>query len=338
MQVPSLELPQAPIYGHELQNSDDPGMLHNTLSREIVPHKQEFLSSDKPLNFNFQCIDLDYLSIFYINYGVDVMITTDSLRDDYLIDIPLAGNKHIRTGDSEVTMGPGYIGAMPVTRPVSIVQQADCAVMLLKIKRKMLEQTLTNVLNLPVADPIEFQLKTNAQEDSSSAFLRVVRHICDELSFETTPLKQHASVLPAQSYILSTLLACIPNNYSDLLAQVSEEQTNEPYYIKLAEDYIIQNLQKPLHMDELVRVTGMSARSIFLAFKKFRGTSPMSFARTERLCRVYRELLNSEPRSVSVASVATKWGFNNLGYFAALYAKQYGEKPSQTLRRGRKLL
>jgi AraC-like DNA-binding protein len=44
-------------------------------------------------------------------------------------------------------------------------------------------------------------------------------------------------------------------------------------------------------------------------------------------------LLDSDPSSLTVASVAYRWGFTNPGRFAAAHAQRYGESPSATLRR-----
>jgi transcriptional regulator GlxA family with amidase domain len=44
-------------------------------------------------------------------------------------------------------------------------------------------------------------------------------------------------------------------------------------------------------------------------------------------------LLESDPSRITVASVACRWGFTNLGRFAAAHTARYQESPSETLRR-----
>jgi transcriptional regulator GlxA family with amidase domain len=51
------------------------------------------------------------------------------------------------------------------------------------------------------------------------------------------------------------------------------------------------------------------------------------------LRRAHQTLLESDPSTVTVASVAYDWGFTNLGRFAAAHAARYREPPVQTLRR-----
>jgi AraC-like DNA-binding protein len=59
----------------------------------------------------------------------------------------------------------------------------------------------------------------------------------------------------------------------------------------------------------------------------------MAYLRDVRLSRAHQTLLESDPSTVTVASVAYRWGFTNLGRFAAAHAARYGESPLKTLRR-----
>lgn len=52
-----------------------------------------------------------------------------------------------------------------------------------------------------------------------------------------------------------------------------------------------------------------------------------------RLSGVHRSLRNADPGRTRVADVANEWGFWHMGQLAADYRKQFGELPSETLRR-----
>ena len=85
-------------------------------------------------------------------------------------------------------------------------------------------------------------------------------------------------------------------------------------------------------MTDVARAVGVSLRSLTEAFRRFRGYPPSQFLREERLQGVRRALLQAGPEQ-TVASLAAAWGFIHLGEFAAVYAKRFGERPSETLRR-----
>jgi transcriptional regulator GlxA family with amidase domain len=84
----------------------------------------------------------------------------------------------------------------------------------------------------------------------------------------------------------------------------------------------------------LARAAGVSVRSLTRGFQALRGYGPMAAVRAARLQRVRLQLLEAAP-SVTVTDAATRWGFFHLGRFPGLYAAQFGERPSETLRRVR---
>ncbi len=75
-----------------------------------------------------------------------------------------------------------------------------------------------------------------------------------------------------------------------------------------------------------------SARALYAGFKQHRGYTPLEFLRRVRLRRVRDDLL-AAPHGATVKEIASRWGFNHLGRFSGQYARQFGEMPSDTLRR-----
>ena len=59
----------------------------------------------------------------------------------------------------------------------------------------------------------------------------------------------------------------------------------------------------------------------------------MAYLRDVRLRRAHQSLLEADPSTTSVASIAYQWGFTNLGRFAAAHTARYDEPPAATLRR-----
>jgi AraC family ethanolamine operon transcriptional activator len=60
--------------------------------------------------------------------------------------------------------------------------------------------------------------------------------------------------------------------------------------------------------------------------------SPTRAMLVERLQDVRRALSDSGSRQATVASIATEYGFYELGRFAGTYKDAFGEAPSETLR------
>lgn len=93
-------------------------------------------------------------------------------------------------------------------------------------------------------------------------------------------------------------------------------------------EYMQANLEMGLTLTDLEVFSGLSARSLQLAFKKQFGCSPMQWLTMQKLHKVRHKLLNDRSAE-SIASLAVGY-FPNLGDFARYYHRQFGELPSQT--------
>ena len=94
-----------------------------------------------------------------------------------------------------------------------------------------------------------------------------------------------------------------------------------------------KNLHETITVPELAAASGMSQRSLQLAFQESLGITPRQYLHRHRFNSVYSELLVSDAGSTMVTKVAARWGFTELGRFAGYYKHLFGESPSMTLKR-----
>lgn len=83
---------------------------------------------------------------------------------------------------------------------------------------------------------------------------------------------------------------------------------------------------------EIADQLGISARRLHQLCCSSLGLPPRAYAERVRLARARSELRRSGPGGATVASVATRWGFEHLGRFSSLYRSFFGELPSHTVR------
>lgn len=114
----------------------------------------------------------------------------------------------------------------------------------------------------------------------------------------------------------------------------SRREPPTTWQVRRAEAYIESHWNEPITIAGLARASAASARSIFYHFKNSRGQSPMSFVKQVRLEHA-RDMLENSGIGRSVTEIAIDCGFGNLGHFAGDYLKHFGERPSDTLKRGR---
>lgn len=106
----------------------------------------------------------------------------------------------------------------------------------------------------------------------------------------------------------------------------------EPFYLKRAERFMAAHLQGNPGIVEIAADAGVSVRTLFAAFKKYRDTTPHAELQRLRLAAAHSDLQDGEFGGVTVATIAARWGFDDASRFAKSYRTQYGCTPSQTLR------
>ncbi len=98
------------------------------------------------------------------------------------------------------------------------------------------------------------------------------------------------------------------------------------------ERYLIEAGDRPVYVSDLCEQFKIHRRTLHRVFNAVAGMPPMTYLRRKQLADVHAALLAAGP-GVKVADIARAHGFVELGRFAASYRHQFGELPSQTLRR-----
>ncbi len=113
-------------------------------------------------------------------------------------------------------------------------------------------------------------------------------------------------------------------------AVVSASQRRQA--VRLAEEVLRARLDSPPSISELCQLTGVSERTLQLAFQDIHAVSPKRYLRVLRLNAARRMLRCCEG---SVTDVALEFGFFHFARFAAEYRALFHQRPSETLRQAR---
>ena len=98
----------------------------------------------------------------------------------------------------------------------------------------------------------------------------------------------------------------------------------EPVFIRNVISYAMQNLNKPIGIDELAKVAGYSRYHFSRVFNQWYGKSPSLFLREIRLKRAVR-LLQTE--MITVGDISYRCGFNDPSYFCKVFRQEFGVSP-----------
>jgi transcriptional regulator GlxA family with amidase domain len=167
--------------------------------------------------------------------------------------------------------------------------------------------------------------------DAVRSWITMVSLFTEQLFRPRSVLHQPMVGLPFADSVVRGLLLAADHSYRAILE--GEATAPAPRAIRAAIDVIEAEAQRPLTVSALAARSYVSVRSLQQGFGAHVGTTPMAYLRAVRLRRARQDLLDSDSSIDTVASIAFRWGFSNLGRFAAVYAARYSEYPAVTLRR-----
>jgi len=125
--------------------------------------------------------------------------------------------------------------------------------------------------------------------------------------------------------LLQTLMSS--NRQGEMLGSAARNKA-----MKSAIEYFHEIPNETASFTQFCCTSGINERTLQRAFRDHYGVSPKAYAKALNLNKVYKKLLNSNPRSTTISEVAGNFGFWHMSQFASDYRRHFGELPSTTLK------
>lgn len=161
-------------------------------------------------------------------------------------------------------------------------------------------------------------------------FLQMVRVLVDELGHDARPLTNNSA--QSWSQLLTEKLVILLDTNSLIELPNTQRQGAAHRHVLRAEDYIYEHFADIATVADIAKECGISVRLLEMAFKAARSQTPMACLSAVRLDKA-RRVLAAKNGVESVTQAAMDCGFNHLGRFSVAYKRQFGETPSETLRK-----
>jgi len=193
------------------------------------------------------------------------------------------------------------------------------------------EETIRSVAELScLPDPLAALPEGQAFLEADPHGVALLRQRLTELHAGIGRSRSTATSSDLDLELVSTLIAALPIDHGRSSSPSGPWRRSRA--LRSAIDYIEDHAGEPPTIADVCRASGASWRTLDYAFRERFGISPKRYLQAKRLWGVRRELAGGDaPRFVS--EVAAHWGFWHMGKFAAEYRKQFGELPSETIRR-----
>jgi AraC-like DNA-binding protein len=267
---------------------------------------------------------LEKSALFYGRYDQPFSVAI-AHSPSFLHGFPLQGHaQHVNNG-MMISESPAK-GAVSGPGSLNLSFGPNFEVFAFFIRPESLSDTLSALVGAPVSAPLRLDKSNYAGAPETRALREIARMMiaaADVEGLEPSPLL----LAELEQVGLVAFLCGTIHNHSHLLAVPA--RSGAPWQVRRIEDYIEANWNQPISVEALAAVTNASVRSVFQAFREYRGYSPLSFVKQVRLKRA-RQMLVQPTTDMSITNVALTCGFGNLGNFARDYFKVFGEKPLTT--------
>ncbi|NMO00551.1 AraC family transcriptional regulator [Gordonia sp. TBRC 11910] len=298
------------------------------ISAVFSPHRLDVVGAADDLDVRLRARHSDELTVAELSHGAEVVVHPGLLSTYYEINVPLVGTTVTRNGTIEVETSPTRAAILAPIAESHMLWSPGCVQLAVKVRRSVVDRALEAHLGAPPDEVVDFEVGFDVGSGAGRDWVRAVGLLRNAIDAGAPELV----VRPLEELVVGQLLIAQRNNYS--LRLTGAPRPVRPRSISRVIDLIDADYATPLTVAQMARTAGMSVRSLQAAFAEHLQTTPMEYVRRVRLGRAHQELLSASPGDgISVADVAFAHGFGHLSRFAAAYRAQYGESPSETLRR-----
>ncbi|MDO6683364.1 helix-turn-helix domain-containing protein [Oceanobacter sp. 5_MG-2023] len=128
--------------------------------------------------------------------------------------------------------------------------------------------------------------------------------------------------------------------YDTLLDSVTiqQQQPGQPTIskhpqIEQVRQLVMTHITEDFDLRDIASACKVSVKTLYNLFNRELGITPSVFIRHRKLEAAYADIQHCPEHNIT--HIATRYGFTNLSRFAAYFREQYGESPSETLRKRR---
>lgn len=299
------------------------------LSRTIVPFS---LTPCRPSGYHarVRAGRVGNLSVAEVSYQGAVDIRCRAPDDTVILEIPVAGHCRAEPRASDHPIQRGNVVATLPSRPIRTWMGDRCRLLLIRIPAAVLDPS--GEWDLVSFEPLRWIPSPTLNPDRLASLERLAALVFEETA-ESGAVASDDTLGAELQQVLLALLGAPTRGM--LYHQTPEDRARlAPRSVRRAQALMIAAPSGDLSVQALASRCGVSVRTLQENFRQFAGTTPSEWWRGYRLERVRKALSESRP-GVGVTETATAYGFFHLGRFAKQYRSQFGEMPSETLRRAR---
>lgn len=253
------------------------------------------------------------LAVFVLSYGAGpVRVEPVPFGDFVLVSRPLAGHLTVQ---GEV-VGPGESVALDPRTEHRLEFGAGCRLLTIKLPCAVLDRV--------GAESGRPGAVHTGRPGDSRAWDAVTRFVLREV------LPHDLLASPVGAGVVTLAATAVLDAFGAAPDEPASDR-GRAAVVRSACRYIDEHAHEGIGLVDVASAAGVRPRTLQEHFHAELGRSPMAQLRSVRLHRARAELCSGS--AATVAEAAYRWGFGNLGRFAAEYRRTFGRQPATDLRR-----
>lgn len=332
----------------------DPHQTNNVVWDNLPPKEKARLNEREVWSREFEALDRRRFRIepesFRSKFAVavifairasriaDARATQSTIRppglDAYCITVMGRGvSQVVQAGSAEPAVANSSNGLIFGGEPRTRVAGTDDSVRFnVWVSAQHLRRKLEVLLDGRKAESLAFRPVFDTTRGAGATIARMLDFLLVESTRSDSLLTNEIAARSFENNLAYCLLLALPHSGSERLFR--QRAAAAPANVKRAEEFMRASACLPLTVEEIAGAAGCSVRALQVAFRRFRGATPMETLQRVRLEEARSQMLRTG-RTESLARIAAGHGFSNPSRFAQLFRRTYGIYPSEAARMGR---
>jgi AraC-binding-like domain len=244
------------------------------LERVYAKPKFYFEGGTKKIDATLNLYRMKNIGLGYTKYGIGMNLAYPE-SDVTIQTFPVCGKGEVTVNKIVSPLDPRHgITASP-GMSFSVKLDADYEHFILMVNSQALAGKLAALTGASIHSPLQFHPIRDDAVPAAKALRNHFLSLVDAMSASDVPLPKLV-LTEFEQTMLVMFLHANRHNYTHLLQRRPPDPA--PWQVRRAEEYIEANARRAISLEELAEVTGVSALSLFRAFRQSRGYSPLQFA------------------------------------------------------------
>lgn len=316
--------------GEPIINTANVEIAELQLSRSLLDLEILNVADSGRFFLEMKGVNFESTSLLYNRYRTDTEIRSKQPGECLLFTVGYGEPASFSMNGEVVTVSSTRASVVSPHNTVTVNRPGGSEIVVVRVPVGVLHSHFEKLTDQYQQRRLVFAAGLDLGRGTGAMFRRTLDYILNEIQ-NNELADNHLGLTRLFDHMILTTILNLPHNLNHKLS-TSDGRYIAPGVVRTAEEYIEGHLLDPLTITDLVKVCKCSKSSLFSAFQKTRGYTPMEFL-VERRLQMAKKKLSDSHKNVSVASIALESGFTHLGRFSQSYRQRFGETPSSTRRK-----